>query len=404
MSPHYPNAASASSSSAAGAGMRGSAAPPGVPSFAPDGDDIWEGGLISYDNYGYDQYGHLSREPVKRSFAERVGGYKEFVRPTIWRAMFTEFWGTMLLVFLLCSVVVGVQWFTASFKDVPFVLVVAIFDVFIVAFLVLATTASSGGHLNMVITFATMLSGLTSVARGLCYMAAQLVGGIAGAAILWGIESQTQVDLYGAGNCHSGTWGPSQMLLAETAFTFAFLFVVFSSSFEPAQRHIYRQSLVPWVIGGAFGLAVFFSGLIGNNAGVWMVPNRCFGAAVVSGDWAHVGIAFAGDGIAAGFIGIYYLIMRHSRPVNHHYYPHRTLFNPMMAQAQMYNPNMQGQQLVGAYEVKPTAVVINKPAPGMMQSGMTQQPPMQMQSGTQMQSGMPLPTASSGVAIHNDVV
>jgi len=263
----------------------------------------------------------------------------------------------MVMVMGLCGLVVAFQWTANAFTTVPFVLLIAIFDVPVVAFSILATTAHSGGHLNPAITFATMCAGLTSLFRGVCYMIAQLVGGIAGAAIIWGVESRTQKNAFGAGNCLSGFWTKNQQLLGEFAFTFLFLFVVFSLSFESAQRHVHNRASIPWIIGGAFGLAVLFSGLIGNHDGVWMHPARCFGAAVVSGDFAHVGIAFAGPALAAALIGLYYHTMRVTRPANYHEYPDRLAL-------QQYNN--AAMPVIDARGASSSTYVDNKPPIGVI--------------------------------------
>lgn len=68
---------------------------------------------------------------------------------------------------------------------------VALWSAALLAVLVAATAPGSGGHLNPMVTFSTVLCGLCPLSRGVLYVAFQMLGAtVAGACLLgsWGAE------------------------------------------------------------------------------------------------------------------------------------------------------------------------------------------------------------------------
>uniref|UniRef100_A0A4W3GS94 Lens fiber major intrinsic protein n=1 Tax=Callorhinchus milii TaxID=7868 RepID=A0A4W3GS94_CALMI len=136
---------------------------------------------------------------------------------SFWRAVFAEFLATMLLVFFGLG-------FTMKWAPGPVnVLLVSLGFGFVLAVLVQAVGHVSGAHLNPAVTFAYLLGAQLSVFRALMYIAAQLLGGVAGAAVLYGV-TPTSVrgnlglnKVMGGWGAPTGGWGilPTEIVHVE---------------------------------------------------------------------------------------------------------------------------------------------------------------------------------------------
>jgi glycerol uptake facilitator-like aquaporin len=54
---------------------------------------------------------------------------------------------------------------------------VGVMNIVLLALFIYALAPASGGHINPLITFATMITGLTGFSRGILYLVAQTIGG-----------------------------------------------------------------------------------------------------------------------------------------------------------------------------------------------------------------------------------
>ena len=107
------------------------------------------------------------------------------------RAVLAEFVAVTLLVFVGCGTVVSSQWLRRPDKnptDLNDAFLTSVALAFGIGIAVLAFTIApiSGGHINPAVTFAFVLLRMMSIIDGLIYIVAQFLGGILGAAILWG--------------------------------------------------------------------------------------------------------------------------------------------------------------------------------------------------------------------------
>jgi len=69
---------------------------------------------------------------------------------------------------------------------------IAIINGLLLALLIFAFAPGSGGHLNPMITFATMLTGHTQIYRGIVYIAAQVGGACIGSQLVeWAVPDAT---------------------------------------------------------------------------------------------------------------------------------------------------------------------------------------------------------------------
>jgi len=221
-----------------------------------------------------------------------------------------EFLGTLWLVLGGCGSAV----LAAAFPDVG----IGLLGVSLAFGLTVVTGAYalgpiSGGHFNPAVTFGLWAGGRFPAPQILPYILAQIVGGIAGAAILYVIASgKADFSLAagfasnGYGEHSPGGYSLTAALVTEFVMTFVFLIVILGST----------HSRAPIGFAGlAIGLALTLIHLISipvTNTSV--NPARSLGPAVFVGGWAlsQVWLFFAAPiagAIVAGFV-------------------HRSLFDP----------------------------------------------------------------------------
>uniref|UniRef100_A0A8C6TVM3 Lens fiber major intrinsic protein n=1 Tax=Neogobius melanostomus TaxID=47308 RepID=A0A8C6TVM3_9GOBI len=105
----------------------------------------------------------------------------EFRSMNFWRAVFAEFFGTMFFVFF--GMGAALRWTTGPHH----VLHVALCFGLAAATLIQSIGHISGGHINPAVTFAYLVGSQMSLFRAVFYMAAQCLGAVAGAAVLYGL-------------------------------------------------------------------------------------------------------------------------------------------------------------------------------------------------------------------------
>ncbi|MCJ1235838.1 hypothetical protein MMC14_003811 [Varicellaria rhodocarpa] len=120
-----------------------------------------------------------------------------------------------------------------------------------------AVAPASGGYLNPLITFSTVITGLTSFPRGALYVRGQTVGGAL------------------AGGVIRGSFGT----------VMALNFVAFGVGLDPRQAKLFGH-LGPFLVGCTLGVMSFASaGLAPQFTGAGMNPARCFAFAVARKDF-----------------------------------------------------------------------------------------------------------------------
>uniref|UniRef100_A0A8C8YFI8 Lens fiber major intrinsic protein n=1 Tax=Prolemur simus TaxID=1328070 RepID=A0A8C8YFI8_PROSS len=100
---------------------------------------------------------------------------------SFWRAIFAEFFGTLFYVFF--GLGASLHWAPGPLH----VLQVALAFGLALATLVQAVGHISGAHVNPAVTFAFLVGSQMSLLRAFCYMLAQLLGAVAGAAVLYSV-------------------------------------------------------------------------------------------------------------------------------------------------------------------------------------------------------------------------
>ncbi len=184
---------------------------------------------------------------------KRLLGLHELQNALVFKATLIEFIGTTLLVFTSCAVTVSVLNYNYAVPPQY----IAIAHIIILAFFILATAKSSGGHLNPMISFATMVAGLTTPVRAVMYIIAQTVGAILGASLLRGILDGTPFLL---GGCVLGTISQGRAFLAEIVACCVTLFIAFGTALDVGQREIFGPVLGPFFVSFTLALVIFLGG------------------------------------------------------------------------------------------------------------------------------------------------
>jgi MIP family channel proteins len=181
-------------------------------------------------------------------------------------ALAAEAIGTFLFFFIAAGAALVV-----SGDPAAALLVVALAHGVVLAVLVSSLGAVSGAHFNPAVTLALWVAGKIDVAKGLAYVAAQLVGGAAAgfALVYFFTDVGPAVPALGQGvDVVSG-------IALEAIMTVVLLLAVFGTAVDPRG---------PKVGGLAIGLAVAADILLGGTlTGAAMNPARWFGPALAAG-------------------------------------------------------------------------------------------------------------------------
>lgn len=211
-----------------------------------------------------------------------------------------EMVGTMVLVLMGCGVAVSLG--CTSNDPALASTVVGTALAFGLAVVAMAYTigGTSGCHINPAITLGCMLSGRISSKDGLMYMLFQVIGAIAGSALLW-LCTSTSGDAIAGTGANACQAGVSEMggLVAEIVFTMIFVLVVLGTTDEKKGAGQFA--------GLAIGLSLVLVHLVCiRYTGTSVNPARSIGPALFEGGvalqqlWIFIVGPFVGAALAAG--------------------------------------------------------------------------------------------------------
>jgi glycerol uptake facilitator-like aquaporin len=234
-------------------------------------------------------------------------GIYEFFSPATWRATLVEFFATLLLIFTSIAISIAVDSPSPSIHA----LLVGLAHIPLFSILIFSA-AISGAHLNPLFTIATVLTKLTTPARGSLYIGAQIVGAFAGAGLMYGILGKERSLLYHLGGCDVGTLPLHSAFISEFSFDMFILFVAFGTAFDPRQSDILGSVGPPIFVGLSFGICICLSGVISpvsGYTGAGLNPIRCLAPAVILGENVNFHWIYWVGALFASFLNaVFYLI------------------------------------------------------------------------------------------------
>jgi len=204
--------------------------------------------------------------------------------------LLAEFLGTLWLVFGGCGSAVLAAKFIATEGSTPLNLGIGLVGVALAFGLTVLTMAYaighiSGCHLNPAVSVGLWVGGRFRSAELLPYIVAQVLGAIAGSAVLYliasgqaGFSTAGGFAANGFGEHSPGHYSPLAAFVAEAVLTFFFLFIILGATDKRAP-----QGFAPIAIG--FGLTlIHLIGIPVTNLSV--NPARSTGPALFAGAWA----------------------------------------------------------------------------------------------------------------------
>jgi len=243
-------------------------------------------------------------------------GLQDFKTMKFWRAVLAECFG--MIIFLLSVSLVAQPWNTKTEQignktvttSVPMDPSANHVEIGMGIGLSITTAAVmvghvSGGHLNPAVTLGCIFAGRISVFQGLFYIPAQIVGGIVGSSIAYGLTPKHMRDISNLGAVGLGPGvTPAQGFGLELMFTMVLVFFVLSITDSKKTVETYA---VPLSIGVCIVVIHLF--LI-PMTGCGINPARAFAPAVVmKGQWDDQWCYWVGPIVGAILAAFLYLFV-----------------------------------------------------------------------------------------------
>src|SRR3954468_3058232 len=219
-------------------------------------------------------------------------------RPGLLRRSVAEGLAAFALVFAGCGAIVTNATHQGTLGSVGVSLVFGL----VIMVMIYATGHLSGAHINPAVTIAFTLTRHFPGRDAVAYIAAQLLGAVAGAYLLLSAWSSKPADL-GATVPSVGT---GTALLYEIVLTAFLMFVIIAVATDT--RAVGAAAAI--AIGGTVGLDALFGGPI---TGASMNPARSFGPALASGTWTDFWIYIVGPVVGAAIRAFAYQFIREAR-------------------------------------------------------------------------------------------
>ena len=221
--------------------------------------------------------------------------------PKLLRSLTAEFVGTLLFVFLGAGSVVA---FIANGPTTGSIgpLGVALAHGVGMAVIVSMTMSISGGHMNPAVTLGLWLGDRFAGRLVGPYIVVQILGAVAGAALVKAVFPAMAVGLALVGTPRLATEvGFMQGVWIEALLTFFLVSAVFGTAVS---------SEAPKIGGFGIGLAIFVDALVGGSfTGAMMNPARAIGPALVAWQWNAHAVYWIGPVIGAGVAALLWRIV-----------------------------------------------------------------------------------------------
>jgi aquaporin TIP len=217
------------------------------------------------------------------------------------RKLLAEFVGTFALIFIGAGSIVAAGNTITGITPGAGLVTIALAHGLVIATMVSATGHVSGGHFNPAVSVAAWVTRRLGTGELVAYVLTQLLGGIAGAALLRVAVPQ-------------GSWEPAslgatlvaqnvsevQAITIEAVLTFFLVWVVFATAIDP-------EGAFDKVAGLAIGFVIAMDIMMGGPfTGASMNPARSLGPAVVRGDYTGILVYFVGPVVGAAVAAVLY--------------------------------------------------------------------------------------------------
>lgn len=235
-----------------------------------------------------------------------------------WRAVLAEFIGTLIFVFIGTMSAVTAIPADPKLKPENMLLKVALGHIFALIIIIHAFGPISGAHVNPAVTLATMVTRHVGIMTGLLYMIAQLLGGIAGAALTLFIGGRNPAELgaFVMGDDYKNkVW---EGFALEIILTVILVMTIFGTAVK--SQHLSEDTgleamtgLFGFPIGIALGACIFAGGSV---TGASMNPAHALGPYLLSWYWPnYCWIYFTAPFIGAVIGGVLYeFVLTKPRP------------------------------------------------------------------------------------------
>ncbi len=202
------------------------------------------------------------------------------------------------LVFAGCGAIIT----DAEHGDLGTIGVALVFGLVIMA-MVYATGHLSGAHINPSVTLAFTLTRHFPARDAVVYVAAQLVGATAAAALLLAVWTDQPAAL----GATTPSIGAGSAVVYELVMTMFLMFVIMAVATDTRAA----GAAAAIAIGGTIGLDALFGGPL---TGASMNPARSFGPALISGEWRDFWVYVVGPIAGASLGALAYQLVRGEHP------------------------------------------------------------------------------------------
>lgn len=220
-------------------------------------------------------------------------------RPDLYRRAAAEGLGVFALVFAGCGAIVAEAEHPGSLGTVGIALVFGL----VVMAMVYATGHLSGAHLNPAVTLAFALTRHFPLGEAAAYLAAQVVGALAAAALLAAVWPSEPAAL----GATLPTVGAGSAFAYEVVLTAFLMFVIMAVATDA--RAVGAAAAI--AIGGTVGLDALFGGPV---TGASMNPARSLGPALLSGELRFLWLYLIAPPVGAALGALAYQLVRGEQP------------------------------------------------------------------------------------------
>nr|ADF32096.1 aquaporin [Populus x canadensis] len=236
----------------------------------------------------------------------RIGRVEDDFHSNAFKAALAEFISTLIFVFAGQGSTMAYNKLTSNAPTSPAGLIAVALAHAFGLFVGVAVSANiSGGHVNPAVTFGAFIGGNISLLRGILYWIAQLLGSTVACLLLKYTTHHMTVSVF--------TLSPGvtvwNAFVFEIVMTFALVYTVYATAIDPKKGDV--GVIAPLAIGFVLGANILAGGAFEGAA---LNPAVPFGPALVSWNWYHHWVYWAGPLIGGGLAGIVYelIFMSHS--------------------------------------------------------------------------------------------